>query len=83
MRAGKSEKSNFINAGIKKGIGISISINTNAHADRIPVTVVKRTISPLLLNLFVIIFSFHPDYNCWYRSFTGSTAFAGRGLYRQ
>jgi len=20
---------------------------------------------------------------CWYRSFTGSTAFAGRGLYRQ
>ena len=26
---------------------------------------------------------FHPDYNCWYRSFTGSIAEATRGLYRQ
>lgn len=34
---------------------------------------------------FPVLIFFHPDYNCWSRSFTESadTEVSGRGLYRQ
>ena len=34
---------------------------------------------------FSVLIFFHPDYNCWSRSFTGSAdaEASGRGLYRQ
>lgn len=53
IKAGKSEKSNLIKGGIKKGIGNSIHIKIYAIADNIPVTAKNPTL--LFFTLLTIL----------------------------